>query len=104
MFPENKDPANTYIDPDISGLLINDVWLRAAGNGLPTLPPQSRVFCDGDEERWWQENELQSPLTAVQQNRPAAGTTRVHPEKSDLLRTRTQRLLSGTEEPTKTSS
>lgn len=49
---------NTYINPDVRGLLVNDVRLRAAGNGLPTVPPQSRVVCDRDEEGRWQENQL----------------------------------------------
>lgn len=72
-----KVPLNQkhYIDPDVRGLLVDDVRLRAVGHGLHTLLPPSRVVRHGDEEGRGQQHQLEFPLTAVQKRRPAAKET-----------------------------
>lgn len=55
----HKFPLNThYIDPDVRGLLIDDVWLRAVGHGVQTLLPPSRVVRHRDEEGRGQQHQL----------------------------------------------
>lgn len=61
----------TDVNPDVGGLLVDDVRLCVGGNGLQTLLPLSRVICDGDEKGRRQQDQLEFPLTAVQKHCPA---------------------------------
>lgn len=49
---------NSYIDPDVGGLLVDDVWLRAAGHALQALLPPSWVVRHGDEEGRGKQHQL----------------------------------------------
>lgn len=64
-----------YVNPDVRGLLVDDVGLCADGHSLQTLLPQNRVIGHRDEEGWRQQNQLEFPLTAIQQNCPTTRTT-----------------------------
>lgn len=68
----------TYVNPDVGGLLVDDIRLRAAGHRLQALLPASRVVGGGDEEGRGQQHQLQLPLTAVQKGRPAAKRSSTH--------------------------
>lgn len=72
----------TYVNPDVGGLLVDDVRLRAAGHRLQALLPASRVVGGGDEEGRGQQHQLQLPLTAVQKGRPAAKRSSAHTSTS----------------------
>lgn len=65
----------TYINPDVGGLLIDNVWLCVFGHSLQAGLPLSWVICDWDEEGWRQQHQLQFPLTSVQQHCPATRGT-----------------------------
>lgn len=73
--PKSVPCRKTYINPDVGGLFIDYVWLCVTGHSLQTLLPLSWVVCDGDEEGWRQQDQLELPLTAVQKHCPATRGT-----------------------------
>ena len=72
----------THVDPDVGGLLVDDVGLDALGQSLQTGRPAGLVFTHWDEERWRQQHDLQTILRSVHQRRPGTDGHRDRQEET----------------------
>lgn len=65
-----------HIDPDVAGLLVDDEGLDGVSEGLQALLPAGLVLLCRDEERWRQQDQLETLLPSVHHDRPGTDAQR----------------------------
>lgn len=73
--PSDSSGVGPHVDPDVTGLLVDDEGLDGVSESLSALFPGGLVMCR-DEEGWRQQDQLEALLPSVHHDGPCTDTQR----------------------------